>query len=125
LFLPESWCAATPAAKDRRERAHIPEEVIFRTKPQIAAELVRNVAALGQVGLDWVVADSEYGSEALGSPCSMAERRRVTSFIGEVAQPTVPARARAPWLESPRGPFQGRGSVLLQLTRPAFEGIDA
>ena len=33
----------------------------FRTKPQIAAELVRDVAVLGQVELDWVVGDSEYG----------------------------------------------------------------
>jgi SRSO17 transposase len=35
--------------------------VTFRTKPQIAAELVRNVAVLGQVELNWVVGDSEYG----------------------------------------------------------------
>ena len=48
-------------AKDRRAAAHIPEDVAFRTKPQIAAELVRDLAVLGQVGLDWVVADSEYG----------------------------------------------------------------
>jgi SRSO17 transposase len=61
LFLPESWCAATSEANDRRDRAHIPEDVAFRTKPRIAAELVRNVAVLGQVGLDWVVADDEYG----------------------------------------------------------------
>ena len=33
----------------------------FRTKPQIAAELIRDVAVLGQVELDWVVADEEYG----------------------------------------------------------------
>jgi SRSO17 transposase len=61
LFLPESWCAPTHAAMDRRDRAHIPEGVTFRTKPRIAAELVRNVVVLGQVELDWVVADSEYG----------------------------------------------------------------
>jgi SRSO17 transposase len=61
LFLPEAWCAPTREAKRRRESAHIPEGVSFRTKPQIAAELVRNVAVLGQVELDWVVADSEYG----------------------------------------------------------------
>ncbi len=61
LFLPESWCAATREAKDRRDEAHIPEGVAFRTKPRIAAELVRDVAVLGQVGLDWVVADDEYG----------------------------------------------------------------
>jgi SRSO17 transposase len=61
LFLPEAWCAATPEAKRRRDAAHIPEDVTFRTKPQIAAELVRNVAVLGQVELDWVVGDSESG----------------------------------------------------------------
>src|SRR5262245_62610609 len=31
LFLPESWCAPTRAATDRRDRAHIPEDVTFRT----------------------------------------------------------------------------------------------
>ena len=47
LFLPESWCAATREAKDGGSAAHIPEDVTFRTKPQIAAELIRNVAVLG------------------------------------------------------------------------------
>jgi SRSO17 transposase len=61
LFLPESWCAATPEAKDRRDQAPIPEGAAFRTQPRIAAELVRNVAVLGQVERDWVVADDEYG----------------------------------------------------------------
>jgi SRSO17 transposase len=61
LFLPESWCAATREARQRREAAHIPDDVTFRTKPQIAAELIRDVAVLGQVELDWVVGDSEYG----------------------------------------------------------------
>ena len=61
LFLPESWCKSTREAKDRRDAAHIPEDVSFRTKPQLAAELIRNVAVLDQVQLDWVVGDSEYG----------------------------------------------------------------
>jgi SRSO17 transposase len=61
LFLPESWCEPTRSASNRRARAHIPEDVEFRTKPRIAAELVRELAVLGQVELDWVVADEEYG----------------------------------------------------------------
>ena len=61
LFLPESWCEPTRPARTRRARAHIPEDVEFRTKPRIAAELVRELAVLGQVELDWVVADEEYG----------------------------------------------------------------
>jgi SRSO17 transposase len=61
LFLPESWCEPTRPAKDRRARAHIPEDFSFRTKPRIAADLIRNLAVLGTVKLDWVVADEEYG----------------------------------------------------------------
>jgi len=61
LFLPESWCQPTDEAKARRDRAHIPEGREFRTKPQIAGELVRDVVVLGQVRLDWIVADDEYG----------------------------------------------------------------
>src|SRR6516165_8326463 len=61
LFLPESWCAATPEAEARRNKAHIPEGLEFRTKPQIAAELIRNVAVLDQLPLDGIVADDEYG----------------------------------------------------------------
>jgi SRSO17 transposase len=61
LFLPEAWCEPTRQAQDRRDRAHIPEGLPFRTKPRIAAELVRAVAVLGTVALDWVVADDEYG----------------------------------------------------------------
>src|SRR5439155_2209383 len=61
LFLPEAWCVPTREAEGRRARAHIPEGLPFRTKPRIAAELIRNVAVLDTVQLDWVVADDEYG----------------------------------------------------------------
>ena len=64
LVLPASWCAPTREARDSRDKAHIPEDVSFRTKPRIAAEPVRNVAALGQVELDWVVAGFSSGALA-------------------------------------------------------------
>jgi SRSO17 transposase len=31
LFLPESWCAATPEARRRRQHAHIPKDVTFQS----------------------------------------------------------------------------------------------
>jgi SRSO17 transposase len=61
LYLPKPWCEDAPEARGRREKAHIPEGVTFQPKARIAAELVRNVAVLGQTTLDWVVADEEYG----------------------------------------------------------------
>jgi SRSO17 transposase len=61
LYLPKPWCEPTPEAQGRREKAPIPEGVTFQPKARIAAELVRNIAVLGQTTLDWVVADEEYG----------------------------------------------------------------
>src|SRR4051794_7784346 len=61
LYLPKPWCEATPEARGRREKAHIPEGVAFQPKARMAAELVRSIAVLGQTTLDWVVADEEYG----------------------------------------------------------------
>ena len=61
LYLPEVWCEDTPEASARREAAHIPPGVDFATKPEIAADLVRGVAVVGEVQLDWVTADEFYG----------------------------------------------------------------
>ena len=60
LYLHRSWYDG-PDAASRRAKVHVPEGLPFRTKPQIAAELVRNVAVLGAVNLDWLTADEEYG----------------------------------------------------------------
>jgi SRSO17 transposase len=60
LYLHGSWYDGPDAAR-RRAKVHVPEGLPFRTKPQIAAALVRNVAVLGTVTLDWVTADEEYG----------------------------------------------------------------
>ena len=114
LFLPESWCAPTREAKGRRESAHVPEGVAFRTKPQIAAELVRNVAVLGQVQLDWVVGDSEYGRAGhlldelellgqryvLGVPVTWVfwtsdPAGSIPAFSGRGRKPTAPRRDAA------------------------------
>jgi SRSO17 transposase len=61
IFLPESWCADTPAGRAQRAKVHIPESIGFATKPQIAAGLIRQAVVLGQVRLDWITADETYG----------------------------------------------------------------
>jgi SRSO17 transposase len=59
LYLPKEW-AADPA---RRAEAHVPAQVGFQTKPQLAqAMLERAVAARVPVG--WVTADEVYGGDA-------------------------------------------------------------
>lgn len=56
LFLPEEW-AEDPV---RRQKAGVPEDVIFRTKPALALEMVAQAVAEG-VPFRWVGGDSVYG----------------------------------------------------------------
>jgi SRSO17 transposase len=56
LFLPEAWAADAT----RRAEAGVPEAVMFRTKPQLALEMVQQ-ALTRKVPFEWVTGDSVYG----------------------------------------------------------------
>jgi SRSO17 transposase len=56
LYVPEDWCADLP----RRRAAHIPDTVPFRTKPELAKQMVERAQAAG-LPIHWVVADTVYG----------------------------------------------------------------
>jgi SRSO17 transposase len=56
LFLPEDW-AADPL---RRKEAGVPKAVVFRTKPELALEMVQQAIERG-LPFRWVTADSVYG----------------------------------------------------------------
>lgn len=56
LFLPEEWAND----RERRQEAGVPEEVVFRTKPELALEMVRAAHERG-APFRWVGGDSLYG----------------------------------------------------------------
>lgn len=96
LYLPEEEWANDPA---RREAAGVPAEVVFRTKPQLAAELVLGPGRA--IRHSWVTFDEGYGKDPgfLGRLEEAGER-----YIGE-----VPKSVRA-WLQRPVVEEPGRGS---------------
>jgi SRSO17 transposase len=57
LYLPQTWA---DDAK-RREQTAVPEDVTFRTKPQIALELLKRTRTNGLLKFDWITADEFYG----------------------------------------------------------------
>src|SRR2546421_13107828 len=59
LYLPEEW--ADDAA--RRKKAHVPREITFKTKPQIALEQIRDACKVG-VPRGIALMDASYGSNS-------------------------------------------------------------
>jgi SRSO17 transposase len=59
LYLPKEWAAD----QGRRLQAHVPAEVEFRTKPQLAQAMLARAMAAG-VPAGWVTADEVYGGDA-------------------------------------------------------------
>jgi SRSO17 transposase len=60
LFVPQGWFADAHA--DLRAEVGLPHDVSFRTKPQIAAQLLEALVARGRVPGRWVATDALYGN---------------------------------------------------------------
>jgi SRSO17 transposase len=59
LYLPEEWCDDLA----RRRKAKVPEELVFSTKPQLAAGLCERAAGW-ELPIAPIIADSAYGDDA-------------------------------------------------------------
>ena len=56
VYVPEQWCC-DPA---RRQAAHIPASLTFRTKPELAQRMIQRTQS-AHLPICWVVADTVYG----------------------------------------------------------------
>jgi len=59
LFMPEKWFSKEYA--DKRKECGVPKELTFKTKPEIAVELLREANQRGGLPFKWVAADELYG----------------------------------------------------------------
>jgi len=101
LYVPQEWFAQE--AGPRWRRCGIPDGTPFRTKPQLAWEMIGQVAAQGVVPFSWILCDEAFGDnpEFLGQ----LERAQIT-YLADVA---VSTRV---WLERPLtrvAPWKGNG----------------
>jgi SRSO17 transposase len=74
LYLPQAWCEDST----RRQRAGVPDDVKFATKPALAAEMI-TAAVDGGVPAGWVAGDEVYGADP-GLRAAIAARGLAATF---------------------------------------------
>ena len=85
LYLPKGWCDDRPRCRE----AHVPEDVAFATKPQLARQMLRRALRQG-LRPKWVLGDEVYGSdsktrrflESHGQPYVMAVSSQQRLWVG-------------------------------------------
>jgi len=90
LYLPEGWFES--AARERRERCGVPEGTSFRTKLQLAWEMIEQLCVRDCLPVGWVTCDEAFGDshEFLGHLAGAGLR-----YLADVAVDTLV------WLERP------------------------
>ena len=92
LYLPEVWCSDAA----RRKRAHVPQDVTFQTKPQLAMQMLQGAWQRG-VPMAWVTGDEVYGDDpVLRDGIAAAEHRYVLAVAS-----TTPVWLERPAVEQP------------------------
>ena len=94
LYLPKEWVNDPK----RREVARIPDDVVFRTKPQLAGDLIEAACANG-LPHDWIIADELYGRNGalLGRLEAMNERYLMEVPVNTTVWTQDPANAIPPY----------------------------
>jgi SRSO17 transposase len=81
LYLPEEWCGD----RERRRKAKIPEQVVFQTKPQLAAALCERASAW-ELAAAPILADCAYGDDtAFRTRLHTLEREYVLAVSAQIS----------------------------------------
>ena len=115
LYMPKKWFEADYA--ERREKCGVPEDLKFKTKPQIALESIREIMAAGEFPARWIGVDAGFGSDHdfLSSlPEGLlyfADIHKNTTFFTSMPDVAIP-------------PYKGKGKIPT-LPKPSFSPVSA
>jgi len=115
LYMPQKWFESDYG--ERREKCGLPAKLKFKTKSEIATELLNNIISTGAFPALWVGADSAYGSDQAfldSLPEGMlyfAEIHKNVTFFTSLPEVAIP-------------PYKGKGKIPT-LPKPSFPPVSA
>jgi SRSO17 transposase len=130
LYLPEDWCND----RERRRRAKIPDEVEFKTKPELGVELIERASGWG-IGEAPVLGDCAYGDktelrarfDAAGREYVLAVSPDTTVFapgtIFEVPEPREAGSGRQKTSPRPDRKPEAIGALIAGLDAEQFQMV--
>ena len=62
LYMPKEWFSETEEFEKRRKKTGVPKDLAFKTKPQIAAEMIGALHKEGRFPARWIGCDAAYGA---------------------------------------------------------------
>jgi len=112
LFLPEKWFAEEYT--ERWQACGIPEDLRFKTKPEIGLELLQKAQKRGNLPFTWVATDELYGD----SPTFRDGVDALGKWYFTEIKETTPIWRTRPKVHVPRWKGRGRHPSRLRLCRP-------
>lgn len=121
LFMPDEWfaCASTAGTgeeehAERRRACGVPEDLVYKTKPEIGLELVQKAEKRGHLPFQWVAADELYGD----SPAFRDGIDTLGKWYFTEIKNTTPIWRTQPKVHVPKWKGRGRRPTRLRLRNP-------
>ena len=112
LFVPEKWFEEEYA--ERRQACGVPEELVFKTKPDIGLEMLENAVKRGNLPFAWVAADALYGD----APAFRDGVDALGKWYFTAIKETTPIWCTPPKVHVPQWKGRGRHPTRLRLSDP-------
>ena len=112
LFMPVGWFDETQI--ERRQACGVPEDLTFKTKPEIGLELLQNAQKCGKMPFSWVAADELYGD----APAFRDGVDALGKWYFTEIKSTTPIWRTRPKVYLPKWKGHGRHPTRLRLRNP-------
>jgi SRSO17 transposase len=110
LFMPAQWFEEEYG--ERRQACGVPEELEFKTKPEIGLDMLKNAESRGNLPFSWVAADALYGD----SPAFRDGVAAIGKLYFTAIKETTPIWCIPPKVHVPQWKGHGRHPTRLRLS---------